>query len=193
MTPSINHRRAVRYAQRSTADLWVTAIAASKIVGRREPGATAALAADCFRSVDRVEGWARAAVLYLALRNRMAFARYGCADYQDDLNSIRDCRRQLTISHWEAVSKEWVKQDFTLYQCLRWLQEALNGGWSVEQLREHMSRTEPKHLDFPGILGNYYERLMREAEKWGGAEGEVLQRLAAQFDEARAALVKVTP
>lgn len=87
MTPAVLHRRAVTYYRRGTDNRWVACLAASRIVGNYERGATLALAQDLAISASQVENLAYAGMAY------RTFRRFG-------LDS--ETRRRLTPSHFSV-------------------------------------------------------------------------------------------
>jgi hypothetical protein len=184
------HRRAVSHYQQGTAHHWVTALAAARIVNRRN-GATGRLAHDLARSHDTVEGMARAGVLYTTLRKACGLLR-NRRERADRLENLRDARRQLSVSHWTAVASAMYRMEFSPMTALQYLTNATVARQSVRELADSMNpkaRTDP---DFPDMLGVFYDRFSNMADNYppDSREAETLRRLAGVVDQARAEWVR---
>lgn len=131
MKPSRTHVRGIRAYQLGNSQIWITCLAARRIVGKYEPGRTQAFALDACKSVDAVERWANAARTYLTLRALLGKS-------SELVRKLHEARRQLWPGHFDAVGRAWARYEFEPRQALNYLTTCVQGRLSVEQLRDLM-------------------------------------------------------
>ena len=122
LDPAVLHRRAVRYFRSGNARRWVACLAARRIVGNYDEGATAALASDLCLSVTQVHNLADAGRAYVAYRK----SRQSCVN-------LRLC---LTPSHFAAIYQLQARYGFDDFQAVGYLSEAAEYGASVATMRQ---------------------------------------------------------
>ena len=120
-----NHARAVNAYRRGNDYRWVACLAASRIVGRYAPGATAALASDLCVGVDQVENLAKAGIMYRRLRPMS--------------RDVSEIRRVLSPSHFATMGDMVIKYDIPLPEALAQLRTAAENGASVRTMAKYVS------------------------------------------------------
>ena len=118
---TILYRRAVRHFRAGNSQRWVACLAARRIVGHYDEGATAALASDLCLSVSAVYYLADAGKAYVAYR------KFG---------NVSELRRRLTTSHFSTIWRLQDKYGFDDFQAIGYLSEAAEYGASVATMRQ---------------------------------------------------------
>lgn len=114
-------RRAIRYFREGNAQRWVACLAARRIVGNYDEGATAALASDLCLSITQVHNLADAGRAYITYRKLTVM----CQSY----------RIFLTPSHFAAIYQLQSRYGFDDFQAVGYLSEAAEYGASVATMR----------------------------------------------------------
>lgn len=117
-------RRAVQHYQVGTTHRWVACLAALRIVGTRQPGATQTLASKLSLSVSQVENLARAGWTYLVLRPLDP--------------RVPQWRRQLTTSHFAALGDAMHRYEISPQDILIDLETAAHHHASVASLSSYL-------------------------------------------------------
>ena len=162
------HRRGVEAYKKSDSNLWVTCIAARRILGR-ENGATAAFASDLGRSRSQVENYAHAAELRLKLRKHVP----------------TQVRKQLTVTHYYRMWRLQRRYNIPYSSVVEYLYEAAAERYSAESLaamidqeygaggRMWADRWEDvikqfNHLETDTDAHPFVRRIARVALRWTG-------------------------
>lgn len=125
------HLRAVRAFRASEGSRWVVGHASAQIVGKYARGQTLALAQDLAVSVDTVEFYAGAYLMYEWLRREF---RNGA--------EMRRLRRSLTMTHFGRLFQLFVRLEFDPQDALDALRTAATEGASVASM---VSSIEGEH------------------------------------------------
>lgn len=110
----------IRAYQQGSEKRWVACLAASRIVGNYDRGATQALARELALSVDQVENLARAGVVYRWMR---------------PFDSGGLVRKKLTPGHYSAIGQLIKQFDLPLWDAFEDLRTAANEGISIAGMR----------------------------------------------------------
>jgi len=121
---AILHRRAVRHFRAGNAQRWVACLAARRIVGHYDEGATVALADELYLSISQVRNLADAGRAYVAYRKLSSH--------------VQTLRKRLTTSHFAVACQLQGKYGFDDFQALGYLAEAVEDGESVAAWRDRI-------------------------------------------------------
>ena len=129
-----NHLRCCKHFDRGERHRWVSCLAASRIVGRYEHGATRRLAEGLGCSVDYVERLAKAGIAYRSLRRFRPRSEDG---------------KLASPKHFYTMWDLWYKHEFSPREAAEQLRVAAEEGVSVEQMSLHVrNEHEPPENEY---------------------------------------------
>jgi len=114
-------RRAIRHFRSGNAQRWVACLAARRIVGHYDEGATAALASDLCLSITQIHSLADAGRAYIT--------------YRKLTHNCQPLRLRLTPSHFAAIWQLQARYGFADFEAIGYLSEAAEYGASVASMR----------------------------------------------------------
>lgn len=121
------HRRVVTNYLLGNRYRWVACLAASRIVGRYDPGATLAMASDMGISISQVENYAAAGRFYRKFRR-----------YMPQVGIDAAARRRLSPTHLTVAYHILTKYEPNPRDVLVELKTVADNGVSVEDMRDKM-------------------------------------------------------
>lgn len=141
------HRRTVVAYRKGNDYRWVACLAASRIVGRYDEGATLALANDLAVTKMQVTRLARAGVTYRRLRR-----------YNPEVTGIR---KALSPTHFAVMGELAIKHDLDEHYMIEQLRTAAREGASVASLR---SSVDGENNAYYPLWIKHYKNFVRMAD-----------------------------